>query len=158
MDALLASIDERLALMPWVAEAKRRTGTPVEAPEREVEVIEAAVAATLELAEELRLTPPSGRALERLFEAQIEAAKQIQRDTLAKPPRQDVGEADLQQQLRPALTRIGDRIARLAVRKPALLRDEAIIRATMTALATQPLDNEHTAAIAAALIRLDHDH
>jgi cyclohexadienyl dehydratase len=157
LNALLAAIDERLALMPWVAEAKRGAGTPIEAPDREQEVVDAAVAATLEAAKELELAPPNPRALERLFVAQIEAAKQIQRDTLAKPPQPEVGNADLKTQLRPALIRIGDRIARLTVRKPALLRNEAIIRATMEALSTRGLDNEHTAAIAAALIRLDHD-
>lgn len=157
MDALLASIDERLALMPWVAEAKRRSEIPIEAPEREQKVADAAVAAALDAAQEMDLPAPRADSLRRLFQAQFEAAKQIQRDTLAEPPQPEVGEADLEHELRPALIRIGDRIATLAVAKGSLVRDQAIIRATVNALAARGLDTKHLAAIAAALIRLDQD-
>ena len=155
MSALLASLDERLALMPAVAEAKRRAGLAIDAPEREQQVLDAAVESALEAARQNKLAPPAPDALRRLFRAQIEAAKYIQRQTLAKPRRDGVPVADLQSELRPALIRIGDRIARLSVQMPPRVRTSALIRATRAALAERGLDREHLVGIATALIRLD---
>jgi hypothetical protein len=50
-----------------------------------------------------------------IFRSQIEAAKLIQQRVLASPPAPDAPRADLQREIRPALIRIGDRIARLLV-------------------------------------------
>ncbi len=154
LEALLASIDERLALMPWVAEAKRRSGSPVEAPEREQKVLEAAVASARRAAETLAGRPPAERSLRALFRAQMEAAKQIQRRTLSRPTRPEVGHADLADALRPALIRIGDRIAILAAQLPSEVDPKQVEASTRSALASRDLDDAHVAAIAAALIEL----
>jgi cyclohexadienyl dehydratase len=116
--ALVAAVGERLDLMPLVAEAKRATGTPVTVPGREARVIDAALAATREAAREAQLTPISERTVRTFFELQIAAAKEIQNATMAGP----AGEAppeDLDTALRPALLRIGSRIAFLLQKLPA---------------------------------------
>jgi cyclohexadienyl dehydratase len=110
VSALLAAVDERLDLMPLVAEAKRATDTPVTVPEREARVIEAALEATRRAARDAHLTPFSERTIRAFFEAQIEAAKEIQRATLAGAAG-EAPTADLDAALRPALLRIGNRIA-----------------------------------------------
>ncbi len=157
--ALLAGIDERLALMPDVAEAKRASGSAVEVPEREAKVVEAAV-------EEVRrslaqMTGQTGveldsareAAVRGLFRAQIEAAKQIQLATLAKPPAPRAAPLpDLDEDLRPALNRIGNRIARLVVALPAGLDSEEILNATRRELAARDLPDARLAAIAEAIV------
>jgi chorismate mutase len=103
--------------MPLVAEAKRATGTPVTVPGREARVIDAALAATRKAAREAHLTPVSDRTVRTFFELQIAAAKEIQNATLAGP----AGGApppDLDTALRPALLRIGNRIAFLLQKLP----------------------------------------
>ena len=57
--ALLAALDERLALMPLVAQVKRARGLPVEVPERETRVLDAAVAAVGEAAAAARAGLPA---------------------------------------------------------------------------------------------------
>ena len=88
LSALLAAIAERLALMPWVAEAKRDAGSAVEVPEREARVIDAALAQVRET-EEANGVPRAQRvhaaAVRELFAAQIEAAKSIQHAVLRRP-------------------------------------------------------------------------
>jgi cyclohexadienyl dehydratase len=105
--ALAAAIEERLALMPLVAEAKRASGTPVRVPAQEAAVIAAAP-------ERARL----------LFAALIEAAREVQEHTLAGEPAAGAA-ADLEAALRPALARIGERISALALRLPAGLDADA---------------------------------
>ncbi len=117
--ALLAAVGERLDLMPLVAEAKRATGAPVTVPERERRVIDAALAATREAARDAHQRPASDRAVRSFFEAQIAAAKEIQRRTLAAGPVGESPPADLDTSLRPALLRIGNRIAYLLQKLPA---------------------------------------
>jgi cyclohexadienyl dehydratase len=119
VSALLAAVGERLDLMPLVAEAKRATGTPVTVPEREVRVIDAALAATREAARNAHQEPVSDRTVRTFFEAQIAAAKEIQRATLAADPVGESPPADLDTSLRPALLRIGNRIAYLLQKLPA---------------------------------------
>lgn len=99
--ALAAAIEERLALMPLVAEAKRASGTPVRVPAQEAAVLAAA--------------PERARPL---FAALIEAACEVQEHTLAGEPAAGAA-PDLDAALRPALARIGERIAELALRLPA---------------------------------------
>ena len=118
VSALVAAVGERLDLMPLVAEAKRATGTPVTVPEREARVIDAALAATRKAAREAHRTPLSDRKVRRFFELQIAAAKEIQHATLAHPAG-DAPPADLDTALRPALLRIGNRIALLLQQLPA---------------------------------------
>ncbi len=131
--ALVAAVDERLALMPAVAEAKRRAGLPVHAPEREARVLDAAVAAVSEAAREAGTRAPPEAAVRAFFAAQIAAAREIQLAVLAGPP--GSGEpADLEGELRPALIRIGDRIGWLIARLPAGLDPERARRGALEGL------------------------
>ena len=129
--ALVASIDERLSLMPLVAAAKREQGVPLEVPEREAVVLEAAVTATRAAAERAGAKPLPEDAVRALFAAQLEAAKQIQATALRDPKFKPAPPIpDLETQLRPALLRIGEQIAVLLVALPPEL-DEAQLRAAV---------------------------
>jgi cyclohexadienyl dehydratase len=112
-----AAIEERLALMPLVAEAKRRNGTPVYAPAQETRVLEAAVVATHSAAQEAALPVPDAAATRALFVELIGAARAVQEHTLTAP-RAPAEPPDLDRVLRPALARISERISRLLVRLP----------------------------------------
>ena len=113
--ALLAAVDERLALMSWVAETKRPEGKPVEDAAQEVRVLDAAVRGVREAAERAGVAPPGEADVRAFYRAQIEAAKAIQRRTLRGAVTQDAKPSDLGEVLRPALMRIGDRMAQLIV-------------------------------------------
>jgi cyclohexadienyl dehydratase len=115
--ALDAALRERLALMPLVAEAKRRSGAPVEDLERERRVLEAAARSVARSAQARGVEPPDEDGVRRFFEAQIDAAKRVQREVLAAPPDPALEPADLTHEIRPALIRIGDRIALLLVER-----------------------------------------
>ncbi len=112
--ALASAVAERLALMPYVAEAKRRSGAPVAVPEREKVVVQAGVDATLREAAKLRLPAPDESRVREFYHQQIEQAKALQFDVLAGPGSAEPP-PDLDEALRPALLRIGDRIAWLLV-------------------------------------------
>lgn len=114
--ALVAALEERLALMPYVAEAKRRSGSPIEVPERESVVVEAGVKRAREEARLAGLPELSDGAVARFYREQIEAAKAIQREVMSGEPSAEQP-PDLTEALRPALIRIGDRIAWLLVRQ-----------------------------------------
>jgi len=118
--ALVAAIDERLALMPLVAGAKQRMALPVEVPTREREVLERGVAAIREAAHAGGRTAPPDETSRALFGALVLAAKDVQRAPRAFEP--DEADLDLDEDLRPALLRIGERIAWLALRLPVGLR------------------------------------
>lgn len=113
--ALVAAVDERLALMPWVAESKRRSGAAIEDREREARVLDAAFAGVARAAASRGVEAPEEQIVRAFYRAQIEAAKAIQRRTLAGPPTREATAEDLSQRLRPALLRIGDRMAALLV-------------------------------------------
>lgn len=130
--ALLAGLDERLALMPDIARAKRALGIPIEDREREERVLEAAWQSVMRTADEAGRWPPAEEAVYALFRAQIEAAKWIQANAmdsragsgLAGPEETAAARASarhrLDQVLRPALLRIGTRIAiQIASARPA---------------------------------------
>jgi cyclohexadienyl dehydratase len=112
LSALLAAVGERLDLMPLVAEAKRATSSPVTVPEREARVIEAALATARKAAPDASRGTLSDRVVRAFFETQIAAAKEIQRATLAGPAA-EAPPLDLDASLRPALLRLGNRIAHL---------------------------------------------
>jgi len=151
--ALGAAIEERLALMPLVAEAKRASGAPVAAPEQERVVLDAASAAVRAAAErERRVTPPDDAAVRELFAALIEAAREIQEQTLAGPPAGDA-QPHLDGALRPALARISERIAWLVVRLPEPL-DLAAVRETLAPIELPGLSPAARERIARALLRL----
>ena len=118
LPALLSGIAERLALMPLVAEAKRSSGGPIEVPEREERVIEAGIEKTRRVALARGVAPPNVEAVRAFYRAQIEAAKAIQRRVLAGPATSD-DPPDLAGELRPALIRIGDRLAATLVSLPS---------------------------------------
>jgi cyclohexadienyl dehydratase len=133
--ALAAAIEERLALMPLVAEAKRASGAPLRAPAQEAAVIAAAPASTRPL-----------------FAALIEAAREVQAHTLAGPPTA-APVPDLDGALRPALARISERIADLAVRLPPDL-DAATALAALAPIELRGLSADALERIAAALVEV----
>jgi len=153
-DALVAACDERLALMPYVAEAKRRDGRAVVDPAQEQRVIRAAEEAVAGASIRLRQPAPDPAIVRRFFRAQIDAAVEIQRATLAHPP-VDLQPFDLRETLRPALMRVGDRIARLLVRAGAQQRESPARRRSEAVLARRGLSDPVRAAIFDALRTLE---
>lgn len=140
--ALFAALDERLSLMPLVGAAKREQGIPLEVPEREQIVLDAAAEAVRVAADSAGVTPPDPSDIARFFRAQMNAAKEVQwkavqdRSNTPKPPL-----PDLEGSLRPGLLQIGERIARLLVRLPAGASD-----ATIRGLADEELRAEYLSA------------
>ncbi|MEN8181554.1 MAG: transporter substrate-binding domain-containing protein [Myxococcota bacterium] len=153
MDSLLAALDERLDLMPLVAESKRREGLPVRDPEREARVQEAAVAAAREAAREADLPPLPERRVRALFAAQIEAAVAVQQAVLAGAAASGPA-SDLETELRPALLRLGERISMLLVRLPGPMDPGQVEGRTTEALDAPGLEPRHVAAIADAIAQL----
>jgi len=113
--ALLAAVDERLALMPAVAHDKQRRGLAIEDRAREARVIEAGVASAAAIRP---LAPALRGAIERFFRLQIEAAKDVQRAVRARGEPPPPAGPRLETELRPALLRIGARIGRLLAALP----------------------------------------
>ena len=149
--ALLAALDERLALMPLVARVKRVNRLPIEAPEREAHVLDAAVAALGEAAAAAGRRPPDEGAVRALYRAQIEAAKAIQRATPTTPEAFLGAVYDLHEHLRPALLRIGEKIARLLVALPPTLDCERVRREARSALRAPHLSDADVRALADAV-------
>jgi chorismate mutase-like protein len=117
IDHLIDLLARRLALMPAVAAWKRAHGIALEDAGREALVLERATAA----AHTSGLDAEGARTL---FRAQIELAKAVQ----ARSP-QAAPELDLQDELRPALLRLGERIvASLAGVIPLEASDLAEVR------------------------------
>ncbi|MDH4016284.1 MAG: transporter substrate-binding domain-containing protein, partial [Actinomycetota bacterium] len=154
-DALLAAVDERLALMPDVARFKRANDAPIEVPEREARVLDAAWLAVRAAASDGGRSGPSSEAVRAFYRAQMEAAKAIQRRIVATEHAAagDDPIPDLDTQLRPALIRIGDRIARLVVMLPDAA-PPGLERDTADALMAHGLDDASVTAIADALVAL----
>ncbi|HKJ25332.1 MAG TPA: transporter substrate-binding domain-containing protein, partial [Myxococcota bacterium] len=151
--ALVAALGERLSLMPLVAEAKRGAGRAVRDRAREARVLEAARADVARHARAAGAAAPPPERVEAFYRAQIEAAVAIQERSLAGPPAPGP-RFDLGGELRPALLRIGDRIAWALVRLDAApSRTEA--RAALAAeLEPYAIDAAHGDALADALLRL----
>lgn len=150
--AVVAAIDERLALMPAVAAAKRRREIPIEAPEVEARVVAAGVAAVGRECAAAGRPAPEPAVGEAVYRALIEAAKAIQAATPADTP----ADLDLEREIRPALLRIGDKLAFLLARLPGpgMPPDAGAISealASDTALGT--LDRRHADSLARALER-----
>jgi cyclohexadienyl dehydratase len=123
--ALGAALEERLALMPLVAEAKRAAGVPVRAPEQERAVLAVALASVRDAAARAGRAAPSDAAVEGFFGALMDAARDVQARVLAgsageDPPR------DLDVSLRPAIARVSERIAWLVVRLPGDFDDREL--------------------------------
>ena len=153
--ALVAATDERLALMPWVVAAKRRDVRPIADPAREEKVIEAGLAAVVAAAEAGGRPAPPDEAVRAFFRAQIEAAKQVQlaagRDE-AFEPAEPV--PDLETELRPALIRIGERIANLLVGLPEGLGEAQVAAACRDGLRSPWLGHRDAGALARAIFEV----
>jgi len=153
--ALVAALDERLALMPWVAAAKRRDGLPIAQPAREQQVVEAGLAAVAAAAARAGRPAPPEAALRAFFRAQIEAAKQVQLEAARDPeyrPEQPI--PGLVSALRPALLRIDERSAALLVALPGALEAAEIERSLQQGLRSPWLSEASRRELAAALARL----
>ncbi len=149
---MLAAIDERLSLMPFVAIAKRRASLPLAIPKREEYVVEAAVDAVRAAAERAGVEPPAASAARGLFVAQIEAGKEVQRAALTDPDYRALETLpDLKTELRPALLRIGERIAQLAVALPSDLESARVAETARRELRSARLSEASLRAIAAAI-------
>jgi cyclohexadienyl dehydratase len=150
--ALLAAIDERLSLMPLVGIAKRRASLPLVVPTRETLVLDAAVESVLAAAERQGVTPPPQDAVRKLFIAQVEAGKEVQRAALSDPVFTSLETVpNLRTELRPALLRIGERIAQLLVALPANLDRAYIIEAARREIRSAQLSDASMLAIADAI-------
>jgi cyclohexadienyl dehydratase len=145
--ALLAAMDERLDLMPFVARAKRARGLPVRDPEQEQRVLDAAVKAAREAASRAGILPIPDRWVQALFRAQIDAAAAVQEAVLARPSA-DAPTFDLEDELRPALVRIGERIAEILARLPGPLDPQAVEREASEQLDAPGLEPAKREAIA----------
>lgn len=125
--ALLASLDERLSLMPVVALAKHALGRPVEDRAQEERVARATAEAVDAAARELGATPPAAASLRRFVDAQLHAAREIQTREVARlargepsssglaTPDEEAARALLDARVRPAVASISERIAWLLV-------------------------------------------
>lgn len=165
-EALLASFDERLALMPDVARVKRLLGRPIEDRAVEARVIAAALRSVEQEARVQGTTAPDADAVASLFRAQIEAAKWIQAHAreidgdaapAQTPPSEMLRSAarrELEDALRPALIRIGDRIAGLLARASSRRAVRPDIERTRRALEAHGLPESIVEELHAALVRL----
>ncbi len=151
LDALLAATAERLALMPLVADSKRRTGKAVDDPAQEARVIASASAAVARAAADRGVPPPPGDRVDAFFRAQMEAAKIVQQR--ARP---DAGAPafSLDADLRPAVARITARMAFLLVRLPHPIARAAVVAKARDDLADSGLAAEEIDALAAPLAAL----
>ena len=160
--------------MPAVARVKHTLAREVEDRDRERRVIEVAWQGVEREAALAGRRPPDEASVRRLFRAQIEAAKWIQtralRDTPPSPADAPPSRADattsrdeaarraarneLEQVLRPALLRIGDRIAALIARLPESGGRTLAWSETSEALRDRGLPEDRLRAIHAALVSL----
>jgi cyclohexadienyl dehydratase len=155
LGALVAALDERLALMPWVAAAKRRDALPIADPAREAKVIEAALTGVRAAAKRSHAAPPPDEAVRAFFRAQIDAARQVQLAAGRDPPYQpEEPVPDLQAELRPALLRIGERIAALLLALPEGLDAAEVQQATHDGLRSPWLQENTRRALADAVTAL----
>jgi cyclohexadienyl dehydratase len=146
--ALLAAIDERLAVMPLVAAAKRGDGRAVADPARETAVLDTAwrdVAAAAGAA-----AMPDEGAVRGFYAMQIEAARFVQARELAQAAT-TAAAVDLQAELRPALLRIGARMAMLVVAIHRTGVPDDVERRLAAALAGWSLPATHVTRLAAAI-------
>jgi len=152
--ALLAAMDERLDLMPFVARAKRERGLPVRDPEQEERVLAAATKAARDAAQRAGVLPIPDRWVQALFRAQIDAGAVLQERALARPAAGASRAFDLEGELRPALARIGERIAECLARLPGPLDAGAVEREAQDQLDTPGLDSSAREALAEVIAQV----
>jgi chorismate mutase len=153
LEALLAAVDERLSLMPLVAEAKRARGLAVADPAQEEAVVKAALRASAAAATRAGRAPLDPAAVEGLFRAQIAAGREIQEASFREAHAGEGPPPDLDA-LRAALGRIGERIALLVTRLPDDLPREAVTRAAARRLAAPRLGDAARARLVDAIAAL----
>lgn len=126
LSALFACLDLRLALMPAVADSKRRFNLPVTDQQQEHAVLQ-------QVAAQAREAKLDEQKVQQLFQVQIELAKQVQRTFLQDPREPLIFPAwarglDLTTDIRPVLLELGSRIVHeLARAVPALQDREALL-------------------------------
>jgi cyclohexadienyl dehydratase len=151
VEALLAATAERLSLMPWVAAAKQQAGQPVEDLAQEAKVLKASREQVHQAAQAQGVPAPTDEALTRFFQAQMEAAKAVQRRA---PLAAGAPVPSLEKELRPAVARISARMSTLVPRVPGGLEREATRRKARDWLATSGLTQEEMDGLADALVAL----
>lgn len=179
LPALLAKLDERLALMPAVALAKRALGRGIEDAAQEERVQHAARRAADAAAQTLGVPPPDGAALRRFVDVQLRAARFVQARVVAAADRgadasagssddshagsgsgeDSHAQATLETRLRPAIAHLTEQCIWLVVaaaaaagEPPRSERDGAIGRADVAAaLARHALPEALLAELHAAL-------
>jgi cyclohexadienyl dehydratase len=150
--ALLAAADERLALMPLVAEAKRRAGLPVTDEAQETRVLDAAVRAVHEEAARTGRPQPAEAAVRGVFQALITAARHLEDKALQIPESALVPEPpSLDGALRPAISRITPKLAEALVRLDALPPADALHETVREELRTPNVGDEDAQRLADAL-------
>jgi cyclohexadienyl dehydratase len=155
LEALVAAMDERLALMPMVAAAKRRDVLPIAAPRREAEVVKAGLAGVAAAAARTKRAGPPEEVVHAFFQAQIESAKDVQLAAVRDPDFEpEAPVPDLEAELRPALLRIGARIALLLVALPEDLPAARVSRACRDGLRAPWLSDASRRTLTAALAKL----
>lgn len=107
---LLALIDARLAVMPAIADFKRRHNLPIEDTQQEQAVL-------THVAKHARTFGLNEENIQRIFRIQIELAKQVQQAVLQRATENNsipswAQGLDLSRDLRPALGELNDRIVR----------------------------------------------
>ncbi len=153
LSALFACLDLRLALMPAVADYKRRFNMPVTDEQQEHAVLQ-------QVAAHAREAKLDEQQVQRLFRVQIELAKQVQRAFLGEQPGRFVFPAwaqglDLTTDIRPALLELGTRIvAELARATPALQERESLLRLSEEEITTSVLSTAERRQLGEALWRV----
>jgi cyclohexadienyl dehydratase len=155
VSALLAATEERLALMPYVAAAKRRAGNAVEDPAQEERVLVASANAVAKAAAARGEAPPHRDLVDAFFRAQIDAAKIVQQRALAATSSaRNLVPFSLDADLRPAIARISTRMASLVVRVPRGANRQAVLAEARTDLANSSLDGEQIEKLGRAIADL----
>jgi len=150
--ALLAAADERLALMPLVAEAKRRAGLPVTNEAQEARVLDAAVRAVDEEAARIGQARRAEAAVRGVFQALIAAARRVESRALEIPRIEGTPHPpSLDGALRPAISRITPKIAEALVRLDALPPRGALRQRVREELRTPNVADEDAERLADAL-------
>lgn len=139
LPALLAAIDERLSLMPGVADAKARAGLPVTDASQEERVLAAGRRDVATAAATRGLPAPPDAAVDALFRALIDAASEIQRARLAALAAATPPPGPGLDTIRPALARISERIAGALVALTDVPDDAALRAAVDAEIRSDPL-------------------
>jgi cyclohexadienyl dehydratase len=137
--------------MPLVSAAKRRAGKAVEDPAQEARVVEAARAVILRAAAAHGVRPPPAPRIDAFFRAQMEAAKAVQQRAQSDA---STPAFSLEEDLRPAIARITERIGFLVVRLPHPLTQAVVAAKACDVLAESGLEKEEIERLALPIAAL----